>query len=224
MWACMCPVWGENRRGEWCRLHTLCLHPPPRQVSGRDDCSSCTDMSPTTLPPPPIPSSLLSPVVWCHGSWCWRTPMACCKLELKGRFNFSDSAWTVVVVLSVPTPPPLPVTPSLLQSCRGCCVIQAALQTLDWHWLLSFLLHPGSLCFFAEHRTAVWWIPIDPLNRPRNSSVHQASVCWPRQHSTYKVDGLLCHTPHYCKWDERSLAVTPPPYSISLHRIYLNTV
>lgn len=78
----------------------------------------------------------------------------------------------------------------------------------------------ASRFYFCWGQAFVWWIPIDHLNRPRNSSLHQASLCWPRQHSAYKVDRLLCHTNHYCKWDGGSSAVTPlclVPVLIGLH-------
>ena len=177
---------------------------------------------PPPLPPPshPFPSLSCSLMSWQLMFVLWRTPTAHCKLGWKGHFNFSDSAWTVVIVLSAHPRPPSPSLP------LSHCILQAALQTVgggDWLLLffVSFLLHP---CSFAERRTAVWWIPIDPLNRPRNSSLHQAPLCWPGQHSTYKVDGLPCHTPHYYKWDGGSVAVTPPPFNISLHHTYLNIV
>lgn len=149
---------------------------------------------PPPTPPPPPASPYLPHPSWCL---CCRTPTARWKLRLKGHFNFSDRARTVVPVSLLLTPSPSPLSSPVMQSLL--CPPSSFADTLIV-FLLSFLLHPGSLCSFAEQRTAVWPIHIDPLNRPRNSSLHQAALCWPRQHSTYKVDGLLCHTPHYCKW------------------------
>lgn len=111
MCVCARPVWGENRREECCRLHMFCLYPLSRQVSGTEMTAAAAlacPPSPYTLPPAHDPPRLC-PVVWCHGSWClhWRTPTAPCKVELKGRFNFSDSAWTVVVLSLLPMPPSL---------------------------------------------------------------------------------------------------------------------
>lgn len=117
-------------------------------------------------------------------------------------------------------PPALPLHPSLspIVSSKRLCRLLGGGGLIVVVFLVSFLLHP---CSFAERRPYAM-SPIDPLNRPRNSSLHQAPLCWPGQHSTYKVDGLPCHTPHYCKWDGGSVAVTPPPFSIPLHRTYLN--
>ncbi len=206
--VCVRPVRGENRRGECFGLHILCLYPLPRHVFGRDDCSSCTGMPNQ----PPHPS-------WCL---CWRTPTAHWKLRLEGHFNFSDSAWTVVSVSLLF--PPLP-------SCLSSQVMQSLLcppsSFADWegHWLFSCCLFCCILVPCALLLSTGWlYGPIDPLNRPWNSSLHQSALCWPRQHSTYKVDGLQCHTPHYCKWVGSSLTVIPSPYNISLHCLYLYTV
>lgn len=82
----------------------------------------------------------------------------------------------------------------------------------------------SSVALVLSIEVAVWWISIDPLNRPRNSSLHQAALCWPRQHSAHKVDRLVCHTPITANETKGPLAIIPPPYSVSPHRAYLNTV
>lgn len=183
----------------------------------------CAHPSPYAPPLPPsliTPSSHLSRIVWCHGSWCLLPAARCSKLGLKGQSNFSDSAWTVVVLYLSLSPHLLSLYAEADVSSKQPCKPGVV------HLLLMFFLFgvvfnsAASRFYFCWGQAFVWWIPIDHLNRPRNSSLHQASLCWPRQHSAYKVDRLLCHTNHYCKWDGGSSAVTPlclVPVLIGLH-------
>lgn len=125
-------------------------------------------------PPHPFPSLSCSLTSWQLMFVLWRTPTARCKLGWKGHFNFSDSAWTVVIVLSAYHPPSLSIPPSLpLYPPKRLCRLLGGGGLIVVVFLVSFLLHP---CSFAERRPYAM-SPIDPLNRPRNSSLHQAPLC-----------------------------------------------
>lgn len=132
-------AWAGVWQGWLQQLQMHCAHPPPYAPP---------------LPPSLItPSSHLSRIVWCHGSWCLLPAARCSKLGLKGQSNFSDSAWTVVVLYLSLSPPIC--SPSMQrQMCPPSSLANQGLCTCCWCFfslVLSLtLLHPGST--FAEGR------------------------------------------------------------------------
>lgn len=131
-----------------------------------------------TTPPPPPPPSRLRPGVWCHSQWCLcrRTPTARCKLRAEGMFQLLRERPDCCLSL-------LSSAPSLSAPRY---TLQRALQTIGVDCACVCCI-PVPCCSFCwakdDHAMNPYW----SLNRPRNSSLHQA-LCWAQLHSTHKVN------------------------------------